>query len=227
MRSAVVLLSLAWSLMPACGREATRTSEPRPRRDAAAPVDARPSAGPDAAPAPTADATAATAATPTTDATAAAAPGGTDPENRKAPPADDPELGRQGRALLAAIAAGDPELARGFFFPREAFKPLKNVRDPDHYWRYLWELYAHEIRTLHGKRRDWKAAELASLRPGTPPKWIRPGVEANRIGYWRTFRSPLAYRVGGRQYRIVVDTMISWDGHWHVTHLLPLRPPMR
>ena len=46
-----------------------------------------------------------------------------------------------------------------------------------------------------------------------------------RIGYYRTRFARLRYRYDGKRYTLFLHTLISWQGHWYVTHLLP--PPRR
>jgi hypothetical protein len=145
--------------------------------------------------------------------------------NRQRPAAGDPELTRQGRALFAAIVKNDSSLARGFFFPRKPFAPLKKAGHPDAYWQHIYRLYEKDIRRMHRKRWDWTGATFESLRPGTKPAWIRPGMVHNKIGYYSTRFARLRYRHGGKRYTLFLHTLITWQGHWYVTHLLP--PPRR
>jgi len=144
-----------------------------------------------------------------------------DRSNRQRPAAVDPDLTRQGRTLFAAIVKDDPALARGFFFPRKPFTPLKKAGNPDRYWQHIHGLYERDIRRLRRRRRDWTGATFESLRPGTPPVWIEPGRVHNRIGYYRTRFARLRYRFGGKRYTLFLHTLISWQGQWYVTHLLP------
>ena len=54
---------------------------------------------------------------------------------------------------------------------------------------------------------------------GSTPKWVPPGDEANKIGYYRSFRGKLRYRIEGELSTIEVHTIISWQGKWYITHL--------
>jgi len=146
-----------------------------------------------------------------------------DPDNRTEPPSSGPELEQSGRSLFEAIVTGDPEKARGFFFPREPFTPLKDVADPDRYWRNLYRAYEHDIHQLHRKRRDWTGATFESFEIGSRPTWVKPGDEYNKIGYFRSFGAMLRYRFEGKPYSIKVHTLISWQGRWTITHLLPFK----
>jgi hypothetical protein len=139
------------------------------------------------------------------------------------PPLQTPALDARGRALLDAIVRDDVELARDFFFPREPFKPLKDVGDPDRYWRQLFAAYRRDVRELHNGRRSWQGASFESLRLGSPPTWVKPGEEYNKIGYYRTFNAKLAYSVEGKRHALDIHTIISWNGEWYVTHLSRVR----
>lgn len=130
-------------------------------------------------------------------------------------------LEASGRALLDAIAHDDVEKARGFFFPREPFTPLKDAKDPDRYWLHLFRAYAKDIHKVHRRHPGWEGAEFESIEPGTPPAWVPPGDEANKIGYHRSWGTKLRYRLDGKRYTVRIHTIISWQGQWYITHLLP------
>lgn len=147
---------------------------------------------------------------------------------KKEPPPEMPPLAsdallESARALFDAIVQGKPELADGFFFPRAPFLPLKDVDDPGRYHDELVRVYHHDIQKLHKRRRSWDGARFVGFRLGSPPKWIEPGREWNKLGYYRTFDARLDYEVAGRALRLTVRTIISWEGKWYVTHLLPVK----
>jgi hypothetical protein len=144
-------------------------------------------------------------------------------KNKAKPELMSQELEQRARALLEAIVKDDPEIAKEFFFPREPFTPLKDVTNPDKYWVQLFGTYKRDIRELHRKRRDWTGAAFESFELGTPPTWVKPGDEYNKIGYYRTFRGRLRYTVGGKKGHIDVATIISWNKGWYVTHLAAIK----
>ena len=113
----------------------------------------------------------------------------------------------------------EPALGDPFWFPKEPFIPLKDVKGPDKYWEQLHRAYANDIHKLHKKRRSWDGATFTRFTVGSPPKWVPPGDEANKIGYHRSFHGKLAYEIGGEAATIDVHTIISWQGRWFVTHL--------
>jgi hypothetical protein len=156
----------------------------------------------------------------------AAAPGETptpDPENRTKPPLSSADLTERAEHLFRAIVESDASLGDDFFFPREPFIPLKDVEDAGRYHAQLLATYHRDIRELHAKRKDWSGSTFASFELGTPPTWVAPGKEYNKVGYFRTFHGKLRYRTADRTTEIDVGTIISWDGRWYVTHLLPIR----
>jgi hypothetical protein len=130
---------------------------------------------------------------------------------------------REGRAPFRAIVESDASLGDDFFFPREPFILLKDVEDAGRYHAQLLATYHRDIRELHAKRKDWSGSTFASFELGTPPTWVAPGKEYNKVGYFRTFHGKLRYRTADRTTEIDVGTIISWDGRWYVTHLLPIR----
>jgi hypothetical protein len=140
------------------------------------------------------------------------------------PPSRESEsLAKQARALFDAIAGDTPENALVFFFPREPFLVLKDVKDPGRYHDELVRAFRHDIHQLNGTRRSWEGARFVGFELGSPPKWIKPGVEWNKLGYYRTFDAKLRYEVSGKQKLLFVHTIISWDGKWYVTHLVRVK----
>ena len=87
----------------------------------------------------------------------------------------------------------------------------------------LYATYGRDIHELHRKRRDWNGVSFESIELGTTPTWVKPGDEYNKIGYHRTFRARLKYRVDDKSHSIELQTIISWNKEWYITHLLPIR----
>jgi hypothetical protein len=144
-------------------------------------------------------------------------------QTRDRPSATSPEFEARARALWDAIVNDDPERAMPFFFPREAYEQVKDVRDPARDWRVrLVAAYARDIREyareLGAKRAH---ATFVSLDvPERAARWVEPGEEWNRLGYYRVFGSRLRYRdASGRSGELVVKSLISWRGEWFVVHL--------
>jgi hypothetical protein len=211
-------------VLSACGKSTPPSRDPSP-------VDGSPSA---VAPAPTV-ATVASAAPPeasaapsaaavvAADGGAAAAVEDAGPAaivaDNKVAPTEGAELQERARGLFEAIVKDEPERAEAFWFPKEPFIPLKDVKDPGKYWTQLHRSYVNDVHTLHGKRKSWEGATLVRFEGGTGSKWVPPGKEANNIGYHRAFHGKLHYQVGGENGEIDVHTLITWQGRWYVTHL--------
>jgi hypothetical protein len=159
-------------------------------------------------------------AAPSESATGEPAP---DPANQLRPPLTSADLEERAGHLLEAIVKNEPSIADDFFFPKAPFLPLKDVADPGRYFDQLLATYHRDVTALRGERKDWSGATFVSFELGTPPTWVAPGKEYNKIGYFRTFGGKLRYRVGDKTQEMKVSTIISWGGRWYVTHLSPIR----
>jgi hypothetical protein len=139
--------------------------------------------------------------------------------DNKLPPTEGPELQERAKGLLEAVIQDDAKLADPFWFPKEPFIPLKDVKGPDKYWEQLHRTYGSDVHALHRKRKSWSGVVFEKFEIGSKPKWVKPGDEANKIGYHRSFHGKLRYSVDGKSESIDVHTVITWQGRWYVTHL--------
>jgi hypothetical protein len=48
---------------------------------------------------------------------------------------------------------------------------------------------------------------------------VPPGEEANKIGYWRSFKGRLRFEADGKPDELEVRVVITWQGRWYITHL--------
>ena len=160
------------------------------------------------------------AAAPSESATAEPPP---DPANKLRPPLTSADLEERAAHLLDAVVKNEPAAADDFFFPKAPFIPLKDVADPGRYFDQLLATYHRDVAALHAERKDWSGVSFVSFELGTPPTWVAPGKEYNKIGYFRTFGGKLRYRAGDKTKEMNVSTIISWGGRWYVTHLSPIR----
>ena len=204
----------------ACG-SGTPAADVRPADAATAASTASAAAAPSATAAP-APPTAAPSAAPS--AIASAEPAAEPPkpvvaDNQVKPISDEPELAARAKGLLEAIASDDPPKGDAFWFPKEPFIPLKDIKDPGKYWEQLHRDYANDVHALHKKRKDWSGAAFQGFEIGSAPKWVKPGEEANKIGYYRSFHGKIHFEQGGEAASIDVHTIITWQGRWYVTHL--------
>jgi hypothetical protein len=147
---------------------------------------------------------------------------GTLPQTRDRPRSSGPAYEARVHALWDAIVADDPELAMPAFFPVGAYKQVKAIPTPEADWkRRLVAAFARDIHHLHerlgGHASDATFVELevASERA----RWVEPGDESNKIGYWRVYGSKLRYSIGGAPGAFDVSSLISWRGEWYVVHL--------
>ena len=213
------LAALAWTA--GCG--GTAPPKDAPLADAAASAPTAAASAPIASATATASASAAPEPAPTASASASAngpaAPPAPEKPDNKVEPMEGPDLQDRAKALFEAIAKDDPALGDSFWFPREPFKPLKDIADPDKYWQQLHKAYAKDIHKLHKKRDKWDGATFLRFEGWSAPKWVKPGEEANKIGYYRAFRGNIHYSQGGSESTIEVRVMITWQGRWFVTHL--------
>jgi len=140
-------------------------------------------------------------------------------KNLQKPEMESEELTARAQRLFDAIVANDPTLGEDFWFPKEPFIPLKDVKGPDKYWDNLHTAFQNDVRALHRKRKSWEGAAFKSFEVGSTPKWVKPGDEVNKIGYYRSFHGKLRYEQGGSTFTIDVHTLITWQGRWYTTHL--------
>jgi hypothetical protein len=144
-------------------------------------------------------------------------------ENNVAPLADPRDLNERANDLFQAVVKDDPAPGEPFWFPKEPFVSLKDPPNPAGYWDKLHRAYADDIHVLHESRDSWDGATFDRFELGSPPRWMNPGDEHNRIGYYRSLGGSIHYRVGQNEETLVVDVIITWQGRWFVTHLRRVR----
>src|SRR6185437_11309847 len=79
--------------------------------------------------------------------------------DNKVSPTEGTELAARAKGLFDAIVKDDPDLGEAFWFPREPFIPLKDVKDPGKYWTQLHHAYVNDIHKLHKEHKSWDGAE--------------------------------------------------------------------
>jgi hypothetical protein len=125
-------------------------------------------------------------------------------------------------ALWDGIVKDDPTLAMPFFFPLGAYVQVKAVGSPEADWRHrLVANYARDIHKLH-QRLGSHAADARLLDLDVPTersRWVEPGEEYNKLGYFRVYGAKMRYAVGDRPGTVEVSSLISWRGEWFVVHL--------
>lgn len=125
-------------------------------------------------------------------------------------------------ALWDAIVKDEPERAMPFFFPVGAYEQTKAIAHPSADWKHrLVSAYTRDVHALHdklGKKAD-KATFVGLEVPTERARWVEPGEEGNKTGYWRVYGARLRYEIDGRSGSFDVTSMISWRGEWYVVHL--------
>jgi hypothetical protein len=147
-------------------------------------------------------------------------PAGNDPRLKTPPPI--PAVGtapERAENVARALRENKPELALPFFFPREPFRQVKGIVNPDRYFDFLIRIYQEDLQFFRKTLRHPEEVQLVRFEPGRARKWIPTGKEANALPYWATYRSVLILKDGDRTVELPLRVMITWDGQWYVTHL--------
>jgi hypothetical protein len=152
------------------------------------------------------------------------APDGTPlPQTRERPSTESRSFRRRLDWLVDAIVQDDPERALPAFFPRVAYEQVKAIADPGRDWQErLWRAFQRDVHEYHRSLGpDSASARLAGLVTNeNAVRWIDPGREGNRLGYYRVTRSRLRFRwANGTEREIELTSLISWRGEWYVVHL--------
>jgi hypothetical protein len=125
--------------------------------------------------------------------------------------------------VAGAILADDPGAATPAFFPVIAYRMVKAIQDPDRDWKL--RLLANFGRDVHEYRRrlgrEATTAHFAGIDvPQDRARWMKPGSEGNKLGYYRVLHSQLRFTLSsGREQSFELTSMISWRGEWYVVHL--------
>jgi len=126
-------------------------------------------------------------------------------------------------AVARAIISGDVEPALPAFFPLVAYQQVKDVAKPER--DYKFRLLANFKRDLLEYHHALGAAAAESKFAGITvaekdAKWMAPGSEGNKLGYFRVLRSRLRFTLPtGRSREFELTSLISWRGEWYVVHL--------
>ena len=125
--------------------------------------------------------------------------------------------------VARAIQSGEVEPALSAFFPLVAYQQVKDVAKPERDYRF--RLLANFKRDLLEYHRALGSDAAASKFEGITVsdkdvKWMAPGSEGNKVGYFRVLRSRLRFTLPtGRSREFELTSLISWRGEWYVVHL--------
>jgi hypothetical protein len=147
---------------------------------------------------------------------------GTLPQTRDHPGTTNAQFTDGVQAMWQGIVDDDPQAAMPFFFPLSAYLQVKAIHDPTHDWQTrLVAAYTRDIHALHASLAG-KGAEATLVGLDVPDgaaRWVNPGEEYNKLGYWRVYGSMLRYTVGGQTLKLPIYSLISWRGEWYVVHV--------
>jgi hypothetical protein len=125
--------------------------------------------------------------------------------------------------VVRAIVTGNAEPAAAAFFPLLAYQQVKDVAKPerDYKFRLLANFKRDVLEYHHALGASAAAAKFDGIRVSEKDaKWMAPGSEGNRLGYYRVLRSHLRFTLPtGRIRDFELTSMISWRGEWYVVHL--------
>ncbi|MBI2391929.1 MAG: hypothetical protein HYV09_20225 [Deltaproteobacteria bacterium] len=216
-------LLLAIALLVGCDEPKKSPPAPAP---SPAPTVAAPAPAPSPSPAVSAPASAGASAGATqTD----AVPPLVGPDGKPLPQTEDepslrsPSYEKRVQLLFRAIQTDDPKVATPAFFPEIAYQQVKAIPNPSADWKNrLIKAFERDIHEAHKQMGNGAmSATLAGLDlPEDKAKWMPPGSEGNKVGYFRVLGSKLRYQdASGGARAIDITSLISWRGEWYVVHV--------
>ncbi|HEY4103292.1 MAG TPA: hypothetical protein VGM44_05345, partial [Polyangiaceae bacterium] len=109
------------------------------------------------------------------------------------------------------------------FFPLVAYQQVKDVAKPerDYKFRLLANFKRDVLEYHHALGAEAANAKFDGVTVAEKDsKWMEPGSEGNKLGYFRVLRSRLRFTLGaGRSRDFELTSLISWRGEWYVVHL--------
>jgi len=146
---------------------------------------------------------------------------GTLPQTRDRPSDESDALRARAEALFEAIQNDDPDRAMSAFFPLHAYEQVKAIPSPASDWKHrLVANFKRDIHAAHAQLgRKSTEARFVALDVGPGARWVEPGEEGNKLGYFRVYGSKLRYTLEGRERTLPITSLISWRGEWYVVHL--------
>ncbi|HET9932518.1 MAG TPA: hypothetical protein VFQ35_17570 [Polyangiaceae bacterium] len=186
--------STAPSAQPLPAKEASAAEVPAPKAPAEAEAEAEPPlTGPD---------------------------GKTLPQTEERPSIESPAFKRRIERLAQCILRDDPSICSSSFFPLLAYREVKAVEKPERDYQYRlvrhFERDIHEYHKALGDNAKFEGIDV----PEASARWMKPGSEGNKLGYYRVLRSRLRFtKSNGKAQNFELTSMISWRGEWYVVHL--------
>lgn len=144
-------------------------------------------------------------------------------QTKDEPAVDSPAFQKRLDLLWRAIVTNDPSIAEPAFFPSIAYERVKDIKKPKADWKHrLMKNFHRDIRAYHKKLGDEpRALEFVGVDVDAGRvKWMDPGKEGNKLGYYRVTRSKIRYKdPSGKESKLELTSLISWRGEWFIVHL--------
>ena len=126
--------------------------------------------------------------------------------------------------LWSAILLDDPDKALPTFFPETAYEQTKAIEHPDADWhRRLVAHFRRDIHALHVEVASTGVGMSARLLrielPEKRARWVEPGEEGNKLGYYRVYGTKIVWTAESEEHEFPITSLISWRGEWYVVHL--------
>ncbi len=135
------------------------------------------------------------------------------------PPASSEELGTRMKHLVEAIAQDNPDLAKDILYPRDAYKDLKDAKDPAKLWdKKVDGAFKRTVHRLH-KRLKGGAPTFSSFAIGPGVELARTKKSDLKRPAWRVKHSKLTFLADGKMHAIEITEMTAYRGSWYVTKL--------
>jgi hypothetical protein len=145
---------------------------------------------------------------------------GTLPQTRDRPSAEDPAFLARMQGVVDAVVAGPPEAAHPAFFPLSAYLQVKDLPKPEQDWRTrLLGGFDQDLQALRPPGGGGPARLVRVELPEKRIRWMEPGEEYNKLGYFRALGGSFVFEKDGIERKVPVKTFISWRGQWYVVHL--------
>ena len=145
------------------------------------------------------------------------------PQTEERPQTNSTVFRQHIEAVAAAILSGDAEPALAAFFPLVAYQQVKDVAKPerDYKFRLLANFKRDVLEYHHALGAEAAQAKFSGVTVSErDAKWMEPGSEGNKLGYFRVLRSHLHFTLpAGRSRDFELTSLISWRGEWYVVHL--------
>ena len=145
------------------------------------------------------------------------------PQTDQRPSLSSPSFQQRIAAIAQAIISGDAEPAAGAFFPLPGYQQVKDIAKPerDYRFRLLANFKRDVLEYHHALGANAAQARFAGVTVSEgDAKWMAPGSEGNKLGYFRVLRSRLHFTLpAGRSRDFELTSLISWRGEWYVVHL--------